>query len=303
MAQSIDTETFFSAAVTGDLETLQKLPENENVNIIDLSTGKTALDYAAENQHEHIVQFLLKRNANANLHNECGETPLMLALDNMKIVKMLLNQSTVNAADKEGNSVLMLALNRLEMLAFKRLRIDVAQNAAETQHYNEVAQLLLDAGAEVNTQNSYGDTPLMEAARYADIDTVEKIILKEADVNMQNNVGNTALIEAAVHNRFNIVNLLMRHEADINAQNKAGNTALIEAAQHGQSQMAKLLIKKGADFTIQNNAGETAASLASKNNFIDTARQIGEASQVKIAEQQRKVRGENVYQRRGREYL
>ena len=303
MVQSIDTETFFSAAVTGDLETLQKLPENENVNIIDLSTGKTALDYAAENQHEHIVQFLLKRNANANLHNECGETPLMLALDNMKIVKMLLNQSTVNAADKEGNSVLMLALNRLEMLAFKRFRIDVAQNAAETQHYNKVAQLLLDAGADVNTQNSYGDTPLMEAVRYADIDTVEKIILKEADVNVQNNAGNTALIEAAVHNRFNVVNLLMRHGADINAQNKAGNTALIEAAQHGQSQMAKLLIKKGADFTIQNNAGETAASLASKNNFIDTARQIGEASQVKIAEQQRKVRGENVYQRRGREYL
>ena len=176
MVQSIDTETFFSAAVTGDLETLQKLPENENVNIIDLSTGKTALDYAAENQHEHIVQFLLKRNANANLHNECGETPLMLALENMKIVKMLLNQSTVNAADKEGNSVLMLALNRLEMLAFKRFRTGVAQNAAETQHYNEVAQLLLDAGAEVNTQNSSGDTPLMDAARYADIDTVEKII-------------------------------------------------------------------------------------------------------------------------------
>ena len=303
MVQSIDTETFFSAAVDGDLETIKKLPENENVNIIDVSTGKRALDYAAENQHEHVVQFLLKRNANANLYNEYGETPLMLALDNMKIVKMLMNKSTVNAADKDGNSVLMLALNRLERLAFNHFRTGVSQNAAEIQHYNEVAQLLLEAGAEVNTQNSYGDTPLMEAARYADINTVEKIILKEADVNMQNNVGNTALIEAAVHNRFNIVNLLMRHEADINAQNKAGNTALIEAAQHGQSQMAKLLIKKGADFTIQNHAGETAASLASKNNFIDTARQIGEASQIKIAEQQRKVRGENVYQRRGREYL
>ncbi len=295
MEQCIDTEIFFEAAVTGDLETLKKFPENINVNMVDFYTGKRALDYGAENQHAPVVQFLLKRNANANLSDEWGETPLMLALGNIQIVKMLLGKSNVNASDKQGNSVLMLALNRLKN--------NVSTNPASNQPDHAVVHLLLEAGADVNTQNNYGDTPLMEAVRYADVDTVEKIILKGVDINAHNKKGYTALMEAAVYNRFNIVNLLMRHGADINAQNKAGNTALTEAAQRGQSQMAKLLIKKGADFTLKNNAGETAASLATKNNFIDTARQICEASQVKIAEQQRKVRGENVYQRRGREYL
>ena len=47
---------------------------------------------------------------------------------------------------------------------------------------HEVPELLIAKGADVNTKNKYGVTPLHFAARYGRKETVELLIAKGADV-------------------------------------------------------------------------------------------------------------------------
>lgn len=295
MTLSITADAFFSSVVTGDMEALQKLPEDFNVNVIDSSTGKTALDYAVENQHISVIKFLLNHNANPNFQDEWQEIPLMLALDNLKIVHMLIGKTNVNMKDAQGMTPLMLALRKLNPLFSK--------DSEDNKKYTAVAQALLDANADVNISNIYGQTALMDAVQYADINLAEKIILKGADINAKNNAGETALTLAVKQNRYNVVNLLIRNGADVNVVNQNGQTALMEAAQNGQTQMAKLLIKKGADFSLVNKSNETAFTVAAKNNHHKTQIQMNQEAQAKLVRRQRIARGEVAYQRRGREYF
>jgi hypothetical protein len=61
----------------------------------------------------------------------------------------------------------------------------------------QVARKLLDNGADVNSRDAEGNTPLILASFYASPECVELLIEKGADVNAANKAGATALIRAA----------------------------------------------------------------------------------------------------------
>jgi ankyrin repeat protein len=58
-----------------------------------------------------------------------------------------------------------------------------------------MVQALIEGGAEVNTQNIGGWTPLMMAAARGDIDTMAILLNYGADVHPKNRWGATALTE------------------------------------------------------------------------------------------------------------
>lgn len=96
--------------------------------------------------------------------------------------------------------------------------------------------------------------PLLAAAYYGDIATLEKMLAKGTDVNLKDNYGRTALLVAANHAHTSVVRFLVANGADVNVS-AGGHTPLMYAACLADVESVKALLDKGADV----NANDSAA--------------------------------------------
>ena len=93
----------------------------------------------------------------------------------------------------------------------------------------EVIQVLLDAGAQVNSRFAVdGETPLFFAADVGNFILAKVLLDAGANVNARNTLGNTPLHKAAISVFFNetIFQVLLDAGARINAKNYAFQTPL-----------------------------------------------------------------------------
>ncbi|MDB5013345.1 MAG: ankyrin repeat protein [Daejeonella sp.] len=89
------------------------------------------------------------------------------------------------------------------------------------------ARFLLSHGATTEIRSPKGRTALMVACAYwCGNDMVELLIKNGADVNAQSQDGSTPLQLAAANEKLDVVLLLLKHGADANKKNMAGKTAL-----------------------------------------------------------------------------
>ena len=129
----------------------------------------------------------------------------------------------------------------------------------------DCVQFLLHSGADVNIQDAYGRTVLMNASRLDSDTIVKEFIDAGADVNTHNHDGHTALIIAAAQGSFDCVKTLLEAGASVNSADNMGNTPLILAASaniHKKStdvcQVIKVLLKFGARINVRNHSLENA---------------------------------------------
>jgi len=142
--------------------------------------------------------------AGADIHLRDGEgaTLLMLAshAGNLPLVRALIKAGAeVNASDARGWTALMKA----------------AYNAELDRGFADVAQALIDAGANVEMPITYGIRPLMLAAGYGETAVVETLLRAGADVMARNDGGLTALMMVKQKHYVDVINLL--HEAERDA--------------------------------------------------------------------------------------
>ena len=109
------------------------------------------------------------------------------------------------------------------------------------------------------------ENDIIKLTAYNNIDGVRKAIEAGADINIQNKYGDTALKIASVYNWINIAYFLVKAGADLNIQDENGRTLLMEAVYYGRrNELIKILLKGGADKDIKNNKGETAFDIAKR---------------------------------------
>jgi len=108
----------------------------------------------------------------------------------------------------------------------------------------EVANFLIDKGADVKARGRFNFTTLAWASRVHDQDTaiIRRLIDEGADVNAQ-----SPLHWAALEGCYQVAKLLIDNGANVNAVGNNGVTPLHRAAQGGYLDVAKLLIEHGAD--------------------------------------------------------
>ena len=128
---------------------------------------------------------------------------------------------------------------------------------------------LLEKGAYVNAKDRTGWTALMGAARKGHSDTVRALLEKGAYVDAQDNNGWTALMSAAASPRPETVRALLEKGANVNATDKTGWTALMGAAYSGQLESVRALLTKGADRNARNREGSTALTVARNHNYSE----------------------------------
>lgn len=125
----------------------------------------------------------------------------------------------------------------------------------------EVFQLLLDAGAEVNTCTSYGYSPLMQASRRLELHLVELLLKAGADPQQVDMNGDTALHEFARSKFFDtkdtediatLAHKLIKAGGQLEQRNYNGNTPLLYAAQSNNAEGFRVLYHLGARLNSDN---------------------------------------------------
>mgnify|MGYP001597423749 CR=1 FL=1 len=110
-----------------------------------------------------------------------------------------------------------------------------------------LAQLLIESGADIDTKDVDGLTPLFYAVNSSRSDVGKLLIEKGADVNaVSNSNGWTPLKWAVCDGYLDIVRLLIEKGVDVNTKDNFGKTPLSWAKWGDQSDIAKFLIEKGA---------------------------------------------------------
>jgi ankyrin repeat protein len=123
------------------------------------------------------------------------------------------------------------------------------------------AELLLKKGANVNSTDSYGSSPLQEAVCCKNIElaSIGRLLQKGADINYKDpKIGWTSLHYATSAESIAVVKLLINKGADINARNNQGATPLLVAVQHDSLPITKLLLARGADVNLYDSKQKKA---------------------------------------------
>jgi ankyrin repeat protein len=280
--------------------------------------GMSALMFAARDGHIESVRTLLELGADPDFNDPDGSTPLIVALMNghWDTAKLLIESGAdANLWDWWGQSPLYMAVDMNTLPAGARIELPTMDFATGL----DLIKLLLAKGANPNVQLKlrppyrmvsqdrladpaidYGATPLLRAAKAADIPAMQALLAAGALVDLPNIYGHTPLIVAAGATRgratptrggnytedqaIEAVKLLLAAGADVNAhaystadpRNGAvrctgyvviedcykGETAMHGAALHGWLKLAKVLADAGADLDARDADGKTPLDYA-----------------------------------------
>lgn len=109
------------------------------------------------------------------------------------------------------------------------------------ENHLEGARLLVALGADVNSHDEFGDTPLMSASSLGHLEVARFLLERGANVNARDNGEETALHKWVDSGHDGILTLLLAAGADIEARDSLGETPLARAVKrHAYSNQARL---------------------------------------------------------------
>ncbi|XP_051533471.1 poly [ADP-ribose] polymerase tankyrase-1-like isoform X4 [Myxocyprinus asiaticus] len=207
-----------------------------SVNVADLWKFTPLHEAAAKGKYE-ICKLLLKHGADPTKKNRDGNTPLdMVKEGDTDIQDLLRGDAALLDAAKKGCLARVQKLCSLENI-----------NCRDTQGRNS--------------------TPLHLAAGYNNLEVAEYLLEHGADVNAQDKGGLIPLHNAASYGHVDIAALLIKYNTCVNATDKWAFTPLHEAAQKGRTQLCALLLAHGADPTMKNQEGQAPLDLATADDI------------------------------------
>lgn len=142
---------------------------------------------------------------------------------------------------------------------------------AAAEGNQEIVELLLGLGANVNARNEVNYTAILYAAEADHRDIVLSLLAHKADTDKTicNRYQETILMLMARQGHADIVEQLVRSGGDLHHTNKIGDTALYLAVSNGHAPTVASLIRLGANVNTANIGGWTPLMMASARGDID----------------------------------
>lgn len=140
-----------------------------------------------------LMRLFISRGADINRANANGETPIVMAAwrGNLAVVKWLLERGArINAPQRQWSAL----------------------HYAVFAGHAEVADYLIEQGADIDARSTNGSSVLMMAIYEGHQDLAKKLIEKGADRNPKNDWGDGALEWAMRNNNLNIARMLTNPE-------------------------------------------------------------------------------------------
>lgn len=216
---------FLLAVAAGELDLAKALFERSGDIHAASHCGATALHLAAENNHCHMIEWLLANGFPLDARDQFGHSALHSAVGRDCVdAATLLLQKGADVHEKDENG-----FGLIHEVSFEE---DLS-----------MLQVLLGAGADVNDISGGGCWPLYDACHSGNVAAVSFLLGAGADPNLTSN-GTTALFAAVIGNDIECVRLLLDAGADVNATDCDGWTCLFHL---GSDQVADYLLEHGAD--------------------------------------------------------
>ena len=277
------TANLIQAAAAGDTPTvLRLLQEGADINGRD-DQGRTAVMAATHGNRVDTVRVLIEAGADINIRDNRMDNPFLYASAEglVEIVKLTIDaKADTHLTNRFGGTALIPAAERghVEIVHELLTRTDVNVNHINNlgwtalleaiilsdggERHQQIVQLLVDHGANINIPDKNGVTPL-EHARLRGFQEIERILLTTAQIrDMQ-------MIVAAGQGDIESVRQLLMQGANVHAQDEQGRTALIAAAYRNDLAIVDLLIQAGADVNIQDNTKQSAYLIATSEGYLE----------------------------------
>lgn len=235
--------------------------------------GSRALHLAAKyGQLSHAIFLLDELNADVNVRDDLGRTPLMRAVETR-------HQDTALRLARARNVDFSTPVLQRYTVHFgsRRFHILPGSNAfhlASLTGRRDVIDLLEQLGADVEVCDERGRNALWLAIHDADCsleyteDIANLLLALGVPFNSKDSVtGIQCTHAAAKFGLFNFIELLSLNGVDVNAPDNDGNTTLhwiVLGHRFGSSHIVKLVQELGADVDSQNAEGETALHIAAR---------------------------------------
>lgn len=207
------------------------------------------------------------------------------AMQNIENADILVDIYNKSDNDKVKNAV----WQRIPDLVPKVINKSVMnQKLLEAANEND-NQTIVDsvrAGANIDTKNENGATPLFIASHKGNVEMVKFLLENGANPDIAIKLGATPLFVAVQGNgNLEIIDLLLKNKAEIHVRDHEGKTSLILAAsENGNIDIAKKLVGRGAEINAYTEQGITALFFAAQNGFTDFAKLlIDEGANLDIA--------------------
>ena len=189
----------------------------------------------------------------------------MIAIDNNNIEKIreIIEQATqlnildelINKPDHEGRSPLW---------------------SSSLKGRNDIVQLLLSNGADINLSNKNGSSPLYIAAQEGHSNVVQTLINNNASIDKAKNDCATPLYVACQNGHLEVVQLLLNNKANPYKTRDTGSTPMYKAAQKGHTKIVEKLLDNNIPITHKSYKDLTILHVASQENKFDTVKLICE---------------------------
>lgn len=226
------------------------LSESISLDNIDLLDDKhhTPLFYAIEMGNTKMALHLIEKGATLQT-DKYTSFQVACFFGQLEMAKLLYKEQFENIPDFYGNSPL----------------IEAAWNG-----HTQVVEWLLSLGADVNAVNLHGDSPLLIALRFKQLETT-KLLLSQKDIetNKHNGMGYNPLVIAIVNGYLDIADSLYHKTDDLNKSYTENNTLLHMCAMIGNIASVQWLLDKGANLQVKNSSGMRPLDLAALRGHRD----------------------------------
>lgn len=210
----------------------------------EFTRGGAPLHFTSESQNMEVLRILLENGWRCDTRDANEATPLHRAVkgDFLPGVDVLLQNPScdINAHDSSGCTVM---------------------------HYVRtpgMAKALLNAGADIDPKDNFGQTPLFLAIWYGHLQVVEEMLnfTPKPNVHTQDDDG-WNLLHAGYDNEA-ITELMLKHKVNPNATNCDGRTPLAVAMRWNYPDVAELLLAAEADPDLADNVENSPLFMAIK---------------------------------------